>query len=122
MLEHMDEESVVITVQLRKLEKYVRTLPMMRKLRTLDRAGRESLHMMGDTLSEASRLARDAANTEVPDIRRNSLERCREQLEAFRQALLGASQYELVDTVDVAHLSAMADLVNDLARTQQARL
>jgi hypothetical protein len=118
----MDEESVVITVQLRKLEKYLRTLPIMRKATMLERKRREALFAMEDALGEASRLARDAANGEELTVRRSSFARCREQLETFRQALLNASQHDLVDAVDVAHLSAMADQANDLVRIQEKRM
>jgi isopropylmalate/homocitrate/citramalate synthase len=67
----------------------------------------------------ARRLANDAATSDVPSIKQTSLTHCKEQLEAFRTALLLASHTNLVDTVDVAQLSAMADEVADLVKRRE---
>lgn len=122
MLVHMDEESSYITSQLRKLEKYVRTLPNMRGATSLPRAQRDSLLDLQDALADARKLAHDAATSEVLVVKIASYQRCVEGLEQFRQALLMASQFDLVDTVDVAQLSAMADLVADVVTVQVRRL
>jgi hypothetical protein len=118
----MDEESSFITAYLRKLEKYVRTLPNMQQLTSLDRQDRERLRALEDTLSEARRLANDAATTDTSSIKHASFQYCQEQLEAFRSALLLASHTNLVDVVDVAQLSAMADEVADLVKKRKAAL
>lgn len=116
MLDVMDEESSYISTELLKLEKYVRTLETMRNATTLSRVERDHMFDLRDTLADARKLANDAATSEITDIKLSSFSRCQEQLEAFREALLAASQYNLVDTVDVAHLSAMADKAYDLIR------
>jgi hypothetical protein len=118
----MDEESAYITIELRKLEKYVRVLPTLRHVRELERAARESALDMQDSLSEARRLANDSALSDKPDVKTASFARSQEQLENFREALLRASQYDLVDAADVAQLSAMAEQVNDLIRKRIADL
>lgn len=116
----MDEAGGYITAELRKLEKYVRILPCVKRARDLDRAARESLLDMQDALSEARRLANDAAMTDNPDVKVASFGRSQEQLEGFREAILRASQFDLVDAADVAQLSAMAEQVHDLIRKRIA--
>lgn len=118
----MDEASGYITTELRKLEKYVRILPSMKRVRDLDRAARESLLDMQDALSEARRLANDAAMSDKPDVKVASFGRSQEQLEVFREAILRASQFDTVDAADVAQLSAMADQVYDLIHKRIAAM
>jgi hypothetical protein len=110
----MDEEAAYLTTSLLKLEKYIRTLPNVRGASELERAERESALALPDAVSEARRLANDAATADDSGVKLSSLRYCQEQLEQFREALLKASQYDLVDAVDVAQLSAMADQANDL--------
>jgi hypothetical protein len=118
----MDEEGAYITTALRKIEKYVRTLPAMRQATKLGREDRQRLGALEDTLGEARRLANDAATSDQLSVKQASSTHCREQLEAFRTALLAASHTNLVDVVDVAHLSAMADQVADLVKRRSIDL
>lgn len=118
----MDEESAFITTALRKLEKYVRTLPSVRQLRSLGREDRQRLGALEDSLGEARRLANDAATSDQVVVKIASFDHCQEELENFRTALLAASHTDLVDAVDVAQLSAMADQVADLVKKRKAAL
>lgn len=97
----------------RDVQKYVRNIPAVRQRHTLDRAARHALGDMVDALDEAYRLANDAVRSEDPRIQRLSIVRALEHLEAFRAALLLASQHDLVDTVDVAQFSAVAEQASD---------
>lgn len=106
-------ESQSIRQSIKKLEKYVRLLSVMRRITSLDRVERESLLALGDALSDAGKLANDAVTSEDVAVIVVSLGRCRDQLELFRKALLAASQYDLVDAADVAQLSALADQIID---------
>lgn len=118
----MDEESSYITAYVRKLEKYVRTLPAMRQLTSLDRQDRERLHALEDKLGEARRLANDAATSDDAQVKMASFEHCHKELEDFRAALLLASHTDVVNAVDVAQLSAMADEVADLVKKRERSL
>ena len=118
----MDEESAYITAALRKLEKYVRTLPSVREARSLGREDRQRLNALEDALGEARRLANDAATSDRVDVKLASFDYCQEELENFRKALLAASHTDLVDGVDVAQLSAMADKVAYLVKKRKADL
>lgn len=111
-----------ITGELRRIQGYVRSLPSMKNMSELDRQHRQVAAKLNGLLSDAQKLANDAAKTDTPDIRRTSLLRCSVCLDEFREALLAASTLGLVDVVDVAHISALADQVNDLVVSEQRQL
>jgi hypothetical protein len=111
-------EDMSATAQLRKLEKYVRVLPIMRQLHRLGRQERDSLSDVQDVLLDARKLAHDGDTSDNLTIKVASYERCVEQLEAFRQAMLSASQLDLLDAADVAQLSAMAEQAADTISAQ----
>lgn len=106
-------ERISLTPQLRKVERYVHTLPVHREVQALERAARNSFLDMQDSLSVALKLARDAERSEDKGVIAHSLTRCLEQLDVFNKALLLASQFDVVSAVDVAQLSAMAEQVRD---------
>lgn len=110
------EEDISVTARLRRLEKYVRTLPAQKRLLKLDRDARNSFLDVQDCLSDAIRLANDAEKSDKPVIRQDSFTRCIERLEAFIQAILLASQFDLLDAADIAQLSVMAEQAIDTSK------
>lgn len=97
--------------ELKKLEKYVRGLASMRNIAQLSGTERSALFDMQDVLNQAVRLHTDATKANKSDEMFVSLEACGEQLGLFREKLLFASQFDLVDAADVAQLSAMSDSI-----------
>lgn len=112
-----DEEAVsALYRQLRQLYSSVRLLPVTKQLPKLGRAQRDAMNDILSSLDQALRLARDAGKSEDDIVILSSLKRCQEQLDMFQEALLAASGYDIVDSVDVAHLSALGSQIHDQLR------
>lgn len=113
MMNPADETYASVARQLRSLQTQVRGLPSAKNVTHHTRAQRNALADMQDALADAAKLAHDITKTDDPVVRRESRRRCIEHLEAFREALLAASSLDLVDSVDVAHLGALGDMVSE---------
>ena len=100
--------------ELKKLEKYIRGLKSYQNYNMLEGVERKALLEMQDALSLAVRLHSDATKADRSDVMLVSLERCAEQLVIFNDKLLFASQFDLVDSVDVAQLSSTSEHIRML--------
>lgn len=111
-----DGEVMSLSREIRALQAAVRALPSMKLSNVLDRSQREANKAIIDSLANAVKLSHDAGKTDNSEIRQDSLVRCDESMEAFREALLAASRLDLVDAVDVAHISALGDRLQSRMR------
>lgn len=108
---NMPEES--LTTQSRKLEKYIYTLPMAKRLNELGRDAKNSIMDLKDLVSS---VRENISKFETTDDKNEKLEHQKmavEQLAKVQEQILATSQYDLLDTADVAHLSALAEHISD---------
>lgn len=100
--------------ELKKLQKYVRALPSIRRMSSLGSYEHRAVMAVLDTLAMAVKLHTDAIKADTSDVMFVSIEACARQLELFREAVLLASQSDLFDAADVAQLTAMSDHIIQL--------
>lgn len=97
----------------RKLEKYIMTLPAAKRQNLLGSAEREVMM----ELTQAAAVVR--GNIVTLPMTEDTLEQTRlldesvEGLKSLHALILAASQYDLLDPTDVAHLSALAELIKE---------
>jgi hypothetical protein len=101
----MQQETLPQSVK--KLEGYIYNIPAARKLNMLDRGAREAII----TLTSAATASRAAisrywGNDDTTE-QAVALEEAILQLKVVNDAILAASSHDLLDVVDVAHLSAL---------------
>lgn len=79
----------------------------------LDRPAREAMITLRDEASGARvAVARYWGNDDTNE-QQQALEEAVEHLKVLQSTILSASQHELLDTVDVAHLSALAEQLTE---------
>lgn len=107
----MDE--LTLSAAAKRLEKYVFALPFAKQLNVLSGARREAMIDLRDHVSEARvcivRYQSSDDSTEQSQALRASIE----EIIATNEAIVYASQFELLDPADVAHLSALAEQLKE---------
>ncbi len=103
----MNEGDQTLPQQVRRLEKYVLTLPAAKKLNMLDSEAREAMIALLNATFAARTSIAHYWNADDSEQQQIDLEESILQLEKVREAILAASYYELLDAVDVAQLSAL---------------
>lgn len=111
----MDEESVVISVKLRKLATLVNMLESVQGRHDLERPQAKIIHALQHSIVMARRLANEAVDSEL-GAKNPVLIDCAHHLEVFRVSLLSGSEYDLFSAIDVAQLSAMSDEIIELIK------
>jgi hypothetical protein len=102
-----------LSKQVRKLEKYIYTLKVSRELNKLDRLPRESIIRLRDTVTNARAAVDRYFGSDDTKEQLEALNEATDQLRVVSGAILEASQYELLDVADVAHLSALTEHIID---------
>lgn len=102
-----------ITVDIKKLERYVMNLPKAKKLNTLNRLEREAMLDLRDNVSSARENIVKYTTADDTAEKLECLSASIEQTKLLNDSLLIASQYDLLDVVDVAHLSAMTETIKE---------
>lgn len=102
-----------LITDVRKLEKYVMTLPVAKKLNMLSRQEQEAVIGMTGGVTEARINISKYLSSDDTDEQAKLLSAGIESLETTNKAVLAASQLDLIDAADVAHLSALADHINE---------
>lgn len=105
------EES--LAKQAKKLERYINTLEHAKQLNKLSSAPREVMIALTTSIFQARRATETYSGS---DDTKEQLMALQEAIDAFTQvnkSILLASEYDLVDTVDVAHLSALSEQILD---------
>lgn len=107
----MEPES--LSKQVKKLEKYIYTLKAARELNKLDRLPREAILLLRDSVTNARGAVDRYFGSDDTKEQVLALNEATDQLKITGDAILAASQYDLLDVADVAHLSALNDYILD---------
>jgi transcription termination factor NusB len=107
----MPEES--LTTQARKLEKYIYTLPMAKRLNELSRDSKNSIMDLKDLVTSVRDNVSKYETTDDAKEKQEYQKIAIEKLVVVQDQILKTSQYDLLDTADVAHLSAIAEYLSD---------
>lgn len=99
--------------EVRKLERYVMNLPMAKNLNTMSKKEREAmLDLREATESLRINIVKYSASDDTAD-KAKYLSAGIKQVKSLNELILIASQYDLVDVVDVAHLSAITEIIKE---------
>lgn len=99
--------------EVRKLERYVMNLPMAKNLNTMSKREREAmLDLREATESLRINIVKYSTSDDTAD-KAKYLSAGIKQVKSLNELILIASQYDLVDVVDVAHLSAITEIIKE---------
>jgi len=110
----MEPES--LSKQVKKLEKYIYTLKAARELNKLDRLPREAILKLRDAITIARGAVDRYFGSDDTKEQLQALNEATDNLKLVSEAILEASQYDLLDVTDVAHLSALNEYIIDQLR------
>lgn len=110
----METES--LSKQVKKLEKYIYTLKAARELNKLDRQPRDAIIKLRDSVTNARGAVDRYFGSDDTKEQLMALNEATDQLKETGEAILAASQYDLLDITDVAHLSALNEYIIDQLR------
>lgn len=105
-----------LVADIKKLERYILNLPKAKSLNTMSRAEREAMLDLRDTTSLARESIVKYIVTDDTNDKLKFLELSIEQVVLLNDKMLLASQYDLLDAVDVAHLSAITETIKERLR------
>jgi signal transduction histidine kinase len=111
------EEDASLIRQLRRLESYIYNLNSFVETDGLDWTAQDAVHQVRRSVADARSLVRDYQTLE--DDRKSQAEILPlsiEKLEELRADIVKASQYEVIDAVDVAHISAWIEQIIERLR------
>ncbi len=109
----MHDEKDSLGKQAKKLEKYILTLPHAKHLNSLSSAPREVMITLQNSAYTARRSLEVYSSTDDTHEKQLSLEEAVTQLKKVQEAILHASQHDLLGIADVAHLSALSEQLTD---------
>ena len=110
----MEEES--LSKQAKKLERYINTLPHAKQLNKLSSAPREVMIALTTSIFQARRATETYSGSDDTEEQLMALEEAIMSYKQVNKSILLASSYDLIDTVDVAHLSALCEQILDRLR------
>jgi hypothetical protein len=110
----MEQES--LPAQVKKLEKYINTLPHAKNLNMLSRAPREAMITLRDSIFTARQAVDLYFGSDDTKEQLMALETALSSLKVVGIAIMDASQYDLLDVADVAHLSALNEYIVEQLR------
>lgn len=110
----MEQES--LSKQVKKLEKYIYTLKAARELNKLDRPAREAIMHLRDSVTTARGAVDQYFGSDDTKEQLMALNEATDLLKETGMAILEASQFDLLDVTDVAHLSALNEYIIDQLR------
>lgn len=105
------EES--LTKQAKKLERYINTLQHAKQLNKLSSAPREVMIALTTAAYQARRAVETYSGSDDTEEQLLALNEAIQSFKVVGESILKASSYDLVDTVDVAHLSALNEQILD---------
>lgn len=105
-----------LSSQTKKLEKYIYTLKAARELNKLDRLPREAMIRLRESITTARGAVDRYFGSDDTKEQLKALNEATDQLKETGEAILAASQYDLLDIADVAHLSALNEYIIDQLR------
>ena len=107
----MEVES--LSKQVKQLEKYIYALKAARELNKLDRLPKEAIIKLRDSVTTARGAVDRYLGSDDTKEQLMALDEAKDQLKETGDAILVASQYDLLDVTDVAHLSALNEFIID---------
>ena len=107
----MEVES--LSKQVKQLEKYIYALKAARELNKLDRLPKEAIIKLRDSVTTARGAVDRYLGSDDTKEQLMALDEAKEQLKVTGDAILAASQYDLLGITDVAHLSALNEFIID---------
>lgn len=102
-------EELTLPQVARKLEKYIMALPAAKSFNTLSSAPREAMITLSDGAFKLRTAAERYFHADDSGEQQMFLEEAIIQADKTGEAILAASQYDLLGPADVAHLSALAE-------------
>lgn len=105
--------AVPISQQVKLLERYIYNLPAARKLNMLKSDPREAMINLRTAITTARNSVAMYSNSDDTEEQAKLLEEGILQLGKVQNMILKASEYDLLDTADVAHLSAMNEQITE---------
>jgi len=102
-------EELSLTAQAKRLEKYIYNLPAARKLNMLKSSEREAMIKLRSSVSSAQGAIGIYTHSDDTKERSEALNESKEQLKQVSVTIIEASQYDLLNVTDVAHLSALTE-------------
>jgi len=102
-------EKLSLSAQAKKLEKYIYNLPAARKLNMLKSNERELMITLRNSISTAQGAISTYTHSDDTHEQALALNESKEQLKQVSSAIVEASQYDLLNVADVAHLSALTE-------------
>jgi hypothetical protein len=105
------EES--LTKQAKRLEKYILTLPTAKQLNKLTRSQQDAMMKLRDHAYIARKAVEVYSSSDNTKEQVRALEEAIEHLTETGKSILVASNYDLLDVTDVAHLSALNERIID---------
>ena len=106
-----EEES--LSAAIRRLEKYVFTLPKAKQLNMLSGQSREAMIELRDRVTEARVAIIRYQTSDDTKEQAEALDAGIEHISVLNDAMVAASQYDLLGPADVAHLSALAERIRE---------
>jgi len=102
-------EKLSLSAQAKRLEKYIYNLPAARKLNMLKSNEREAMIKLRNSVSSAQGAIGIYSHSDDTKEQSEALVESKQQLKMVSTALIEASQYDLLNVTDVAHLSALTE-------------
>ncbi len=97
----------------KKLEKYILNLPKAKHLNAMNRAERDAMLDLRDSVSLARENIVLYSVSDDSDVQAKALDKSVEHIQLVNDKIMFASQYDLLGPVDVAHLSALAESIKE---------
>jgi hypothetical protein len=113
MIQALLMDELTLPKQARKLEKYIMTLPSAKKFNTLNSEPRKAMMHLSDSAYNARIAVEKYFHTDDSEEQAMFLSAAIEYVTATNEAILAASQFDLLGPADVAHLSALAEHIKD---------
>lgn len=97
----------------KKLEKYVSNLPSAKQANTLPKTAAEAMFDLRQSVYEVRASINDYFASDDAAEQSKLLARAAESADSTNEQILLASQHDLLDPVDVAHLSAIVEQIKE---------
>lgn len=102
-----------LSSSVKKLEKYIYNISTVRARNTLSKSQLEAVIALTSNITAGRKLIDQYQTEDDTAERLQTLQLALERLVAVREDILTASQLDLLDTIEVSHLSALTEQIID---------
>lgn len=107
----LEDDSLANSIK--KLERYVLNLPLAKSMNTMNKASREAMIALTDSVAEArDNITRYVVSDDILE-KQQKLEASIEHIKLVNDNILMASSYDLLDAIDVAQMSAATEMIKE---------